>query len=110
MKIVGVIYRIFGLCSRRICHFLVTFLPFIHRFENLKTVQGYFRSPICSVKQKRIRTASLSCRVVSAQKDLDQATVVPGSSEEIEEKDDDSKKHRRVSIFQIEISRSFHWK
>jgi hypothetical protein len=60
------------------------------------------------VKQKYIRTASLSCRIVSAQKDLDQAAVVPGSYKEIEERvDDDSKKCRRVSIFQFGISKSF---
>jgi ferredoxin-thioredoxin reductase catalytic subunit len=68
-----------------------------------------FRSSIHILKQKHIRTASLSCRIVSSQKDLDQAAVVPCSYEEMEERDDDSKKCRTVSIFQVEISKSFHW-
>jgi hypothetical protein len=60
--------------------------------------------------KKYIRTASLPCRIESAQKDLNDAAVVPGIHEEVEEKDNDhSKRHRTVSIFQVEISTSFHW-
>jgi hypothetical protein len=59
---------------------------------------------------KYIRTASLPCRIVSAQMDLNDAAVVPGILKEIEEKDNDHPKRRRtVSIFQVEISMSFHW-
>jgi hypothetical protein len=48
--------------------------------------------------------------MVSAQKDLDDAAVVLGIHKEIEEKDNDHPKRRRtVSIFQVEISMSFHW-
>jgi hypothetical protein len=63
------------------------------------------------VKQKHPRTASLSCRIVSARKDLGQAAVAPGCYEEIKEKDNDNcKKLRKVSIFQVEINRNFQWK
>jgi hypothetical protein len=52
----------------------------------------------------------MSCRFISAEKDLDQAVTVPGFSEEREEKDDDSKSRRTVSTCQIKISVSFYWK
>jgi len=45
-----------------------------------------------------------------AQNDLNDAAVVPGIHKEIEEKDNDRPKRRTtVSIFQVEISKSFHW-
>jgi hypothetical protein len=50
------------------------------------------------------------CRIVSAQTDLSDAAVASGIHEEIEEKDNvHSKRHRTVSIFQVKISKSFHW-
>jgi ferredoxin-thioredoxin reductase catalytic subunit len=59
---------------------------------------------------KRYTTASLPCRIVSAQKNLNDAAVVPSIHKETEEKDSDySKQRRTVSIFQFEISQSFHW-
>jgi hypothetical protein len=59
--------------------------------------------------KRNIRTASLPCRIVLAQKDLNDATVVPGIRKEIEEKDNEHPKRRRtVSIFQVELSKSFH--
>jgi len=45
-----------------------------------------------------------------AQKDLNDAAVVPGIHKKIEGKDNDhSKRRRTVSIFQVEINTSFHW-
>jgi ferredoxin-thioredoxin reductase catalytic subunit len=61
-------------------------------------------------EKKYIRTASLPCRILSAQKDLNDAAVVPCIHKEIEEKDNDhSKQCRTVSIFQVEVSKSFRW-
>jgi hypothetical protein len=51
----------------------------------------------------------MRCRFVSAQKDLNDAAVAPGIHEEMEEKDSDhSKKHRKVSIFHVEMSKIFY--
>jgi ferredoxin-thioredoxin reductase catalytic subunit len=50
-------------------------------------------------EKKHTGNDSLPCRIVSAQKDLDDAAVAPGIHEEIEEKDNaHSKRHRTVSI------------
>lgn len=57
-----------------------------------------------------MRTASLPYRIVSAQKDLNEAAGVSGIHKEIEEKDNNHPKRRRtVSILQVEISTSFLW-
>jgi hypothetical protein len=52
----------------------------------------------------------LPCRFVSTQKNLNDEAVAPGVHEETEEKDNvHSKTRRTVSIFQVKISKSFHW-
>ena len=61
------------------------------------------------MQKKYVRTASLPCRIVSAQKDLNDEAVVPGIHKKKKEKDSDHPKRRRtVSIFQVKMSKSFH--